>query len=103
MVIDDGPKQSSWFTCFLNPESLWGALSGLWTACAVLCLVAQSCLTLSTPWTEARQAPLSKGFSKQEHWSGLSCLPPGDLPNPGIEPRSPVLQIDSEPPGTAYQ
>ena len=42
------------------------------------------------------------GFSMQEYWSGLSCPPPGDLPNPGIEPKSPVLQVNSsltEPPG----
>ena len=47
-----------------------------------------------TPWTVA-QAPLSMRFSRQEYWSGLPCLPPGDLPNPGIEPGSPALQIDS--------
>ena len=41
-----------------------------------------------TPWTVARQASLSMGFSKQEYWSGLPCLPPGDLPSPGIEPTS---------------
>ena len=35
------------------------------------------------------------GFSRQEYWSGLPCPPPGDLPNPGIEPRSPPLQADS--------
>ena len=55
-----------------------------------------------TPWTVADQAPLSVGFSRQEYWSWLSCPPPGDLPNPGIEPRSPALQTDSwpsEPPG----
>ena len=40
----------------------------------------------ATPWTAARQAPLSMGFSRQESWSGLPCPPPGDLPNPGIEP-----------------
>ena len=39
-------------------------------------------------WTVACQALLSMGFSKQEHWSGLPCLPPGDLPDPGIEPLS---------------
>ena len=42
------------------------------------------------------------GFSRQEYWSGLPCLPPGDLPALGIEPRSPALQEDSlltEPPG----
>ena len=41
-----------------------------------------------TPWTAARQAPLSMGFSRQEHWSGLPCPPPGDRPNPGIKPES---------------
>ena len=41
-----------------------------------------------TPWTVARQAPLSMEFSRQEYWSGLPCPPPGDLPNPGIEPSS---------------
>ena len=46
--------------------------------------------------------PCPWGFSRQEYWSGLPCPPPGDLPNPGIEPRSPALQVDSllsEPPG----
>ena len=55
-----------------------------------------------TPWTVAHQAPPSMGFSKQEYWSGLPLPPPGDLPGPGIEPRSPALQADtltSEPPG----
>ena len=41
-----------------------------------------------TLWTIAHQAPLSMGFSRQEYWSGLPCPPPGDLPNPGIEPAS---------------
>ena len=36
-------------------------------------------------WTAARQAPLSMGFSRQRHWSGLPCPPPGDLPHPGIK------------------
>ena len=49
----------------------------------------------------AHQAPLSMGFCRQEYWSGLPYAPPGDLPNPGIEPRPPALQVDSllsEPP-----
>ena len=53
-----------------------------------------------TPCTEALQAPLSIGFSRQEYWSGLPCPPPGDLPNPGMEPAfpvSPALQEDSFP------
>ena len=45
----------------------------------------------ATPWTVAHQAPLSMRFSRQEHWSGLPFPPPGDLPNPGIEPSSPAL------------
>ena len=58
-------------------------------------LVTKLCLTLATPWTVAHQAPLCMGFSRQEYWSRLPCPPPGDLPNPGIEPRSPTLQADS--------
>ena len=49
------------------------------------------------PWTVAHQAPLSMEFSRQEYWSGLPFPPPGDLPDPGIEPRSPALQADSLP------
>ena len=41
-----------------------------------------------TLWTAARQALLSMGFSRQEYWNGFSCPPPGDLPDPGIEPTS---------------
>ena len=44
-----------------------------------------------------RQAPLSMRFSRQEYWSGLLFCSPGDLPNSGIEPRSPALQADSLP------
>ena len=40
--------------------------------------------SFATPSTVARQAPLSMGLSRQEHWSGLPCPPPGDLPDPGI-------------------
>ena len=59
--------------------------------------VAKSCLTLMTPWAEAFQAPLSRGFSRQEYWSGLPFPSPGDLPDPGIKPGSPELQADSLP------
>ena len=51
----------------------------------------------ATLWTLACQAPLSVGFSRQEYWSRLPYLPLGDLPNAGIEPRSPTLQADSLP------
>ena len=56
----------------------------------------------ATPWTAAYQAPPSMGFSRQECWSGLPFPSPGDLPDPGIELRSPALQAEallSEPPG----
>ena len=49
----------------------------------------------STAWTVAYQARPSMGFSRQECWSGLPFPSPGDLPNPGIEPRSPPLQADA--------
>ena len=52
---------------------------------------------VATLWTVARQAPLPMGFSRQEYWSGLPCPPPGDLPNLGIEARSPTLQAESLP------
>ena len=52
----------------------------------MLAQLLQSCLALSDPWTVAGQAPLSMGFSRHECWSGLPCPPPGDLPDPGIEP-----------------
>ena len=50
-----------------------------------------------SPWTAAHQAPLSLGFSRQEYWSGEPFSSPGDLPNPGIKPGSPVWQADSLP------
>ena len=56
----------------------------------------------ATPWTVACQTPLSVGFSRQGYWSELPFPSPGDLPNPGIERRSPTLWMDSlpsEPPG----
>ena len=50
-----------------------------------------SCIRLlATLWTVVRQAPLSMGFSRQEYWSGLPFPSPGDLPDPGLEPASPV-------------
>ena len=51
----------------------------------------------ATPSAAAYQAPPSMGFSRQEDWGGLPFLSPGDLPDPGIEPGSPTLQIDALP------
>ena len=59
----------------------------------------------ATPWTVVCQAPLSLAFSRQEHWSGLSCPTPRDAPDPGIKPKSPVAPalaggfFTTEPPG----
>ena len=50
-----------------------------------------------TLFTVPHQAPVSMRFSRQEYWSGLPCLPPGDLPNARTEPTSPALQVDSTP------
>ena len=61
-------------------------------ACSITSVVSQLFVTL---WTVAPQAPLSMRFSRQEYWSGLPRPPPGCLPNPGIEPAFPVLQVDS--------
>ena len=65
-------------------------------------LVAKLRPTLATPWTVACQVPLSMGFSRQEYWSGLLFPSPGNLPNPGIKPRSPAWAgkfFTTEPPG----
>ena len=55
----------------------------------------------AAPWTATHQAPLSMGFSRQEYWSGLPFPSPRNLPDPGIEPRSPALVVDSLPPETS--
>ena len=108
--------------CMQTPEILWTQLRitsikqifqyseshesfGFPVHIKIVCLVA-SLLSLVwlfvTPQTVAHEASLSMEFSRQEYWSGLLCPPPGDLPNPGIKPRSSALQVDSlpsEPPG----
>ena len=69
--------------------------------CVCVCVRSLSRIRLfATPWTVARQAPLSTGFSRQQSWRGLPFLPPGDLPDPGTEmtsPASAALQVDSLP------
>ena len=103
-------KLGFWRQCFL-----WEVISGEpWGGneraqnrgkpCMYWCYRNQYCCCVSysvvsdsllTPWTAARQAPLSVGFSRQEYWSGLPFPSPGDLPDPGIKPSSPTLQADS--------
>ena len=87
--------------CALNPIICWWVglhsllISLAWGYPALeskspACML--SCFTyvwlFATPWTVARQAPLSMGFSRKENWNGLPYPPPGDLPNPGIKPMS---------------
>ena len=66
------------------------------------CLATKSCPTVATPWTVARQAPLSMGFPRQEYWSGFPFPSLGDLLYPGTELKSPALAgrfFTTEPPG----
>ena len=73
--------------------------------CVRVCVVVVVCMLshvqlFATPWTITFQTPLSMGFPKQEqeYWSWPPFSPPGDLPDPGIEPGSPALQADFLPP-----
>ena len=66
----------------------WGEVSSLGHTGCCCCLLLSRVQLCATPWSVAPQAPLSMGFSRQEYWSGLPCPPPGDLPHPGIKPRS---------------
>ena len=61
------------------------------------CCITSENQLFATPWTVAYQAPPSVGFSRQEYWSGLPCPSPGELSDPGIEPRSPASQADALP------
>ena len=64
-----------------------------WSMCVLRCF--SHVQLFATPWTVARQAPLSVGFSRQENWSGLPFSSLGDLPYPGIEPASFVSPLAS--------
>ena len=78
-----GGDSSCWISRKLNQTS---PCCGWWLSAPLL-----SCARLYvTPWAVACQAPLSKGFPRQEYWSGLLFLPPGDPPDSGIDPASPV-------------
>ena len=78
---EKGTRTSVWFLKSPLPWWWWGPL------CQVQ--------LFATPWSVACQAPLAMGLPRQEYWSGLSCSPPGDLPDPEIELPSPALQMDS--------
>ena len=70
-TLTDTPKHVS--------PAIWASIGGL---------VNKLCPTLTTPWTVARRAPLSMEFSRQEYWTRLPFPFPGDLPDPGIKPKS---------------
>ena len=78
-------------------KGLWLLTNGPFSVFPHACVLSHvSCVPLfATLWIVALQAPLSTEFSRQEYWTGLPCPPPGDLPDPGIEPTSPALQVDS--------
>ena len=62
--------------------------------CVCLCVSHSVMSDSAIPWTVAHQTPLSVEFSRQGYWNGLPFPSPGNLSNPGIKPRSPVLQTD---------
>ena len=77
----------------------------LYLCLCVFVLTLSGVQLFATPWTGARQVPLSMGFSRQEYWSGLPFPPPGDLPDPGIGLASPALAgrfLTIEPPGKPH-
>ena len=83
--------------CSKRPDERRGVSSFLMERRAVRSQSPSRVPRFATPWTAPRQAPLSMGFSRQEHWSGLPCPSPGELSDSGIEPSSPALQADSLP------
>ena len=99
------PSKPRWFSTYRLPSSLW--TTGVEVLMSFnLCFLCSwktesvSCSVMSDsaiPWMVAHQAPLFMQFSRQEYWSGLPFLSPGDLPNSGNEPGSPALQADSLP------
>ena len=110
-----------WIWMHWPQNKKWGSTSGIirnscWVdnvcVCVCVCVYVLSHFShvwlFVTLWIIVLQAPLSLGFSRQEYWSGLPCLPSGDLLNPGIKPMfpaSPAFQVDylpTEPPGKPY-
>ena len=90
-----------WISMLICTENSWKKYTQLQTICKTWVNEWVKLLSyvwlFATPWTVAPQAPPSMGFSRQEYWSGLPFPSPGDLPDPGTEPRSPALQADALP------
>ena len=94
-------QNSSFITLFLHLLSggkkkvrAWGFLEAEFNVHKLPCMCAKPLSRVrcfATPWTVSRQVPLSISFSRQEYWGGLSCSPPGDLPNSRIKPVSLML------------
>ena len=72
----------------------WSCVPSLLFVCVCVKLLSRV-QPFATPWTVAHQPALSMGFSSQKYWSGLPVPSPGDLPDPGMEPRSPTLRADA--------
>ena len=91
---------SNWFRAWLRARAEWTPICCDWVKSL------SRVRLFVTPWMVAYKAPPSMGFSRQEYWSGLPFPSPGDLPNPGIEPGFPALQINalpSESPGKSKE
>ena len=93
-------KPGTWKVCVGTFQTLYPIL---WLESSVICCIYKhwcgvSCSVMSnsaTPWTLAHQAPLSMEFSRHKYWSRLPFSSLGDLPDPGVKPKSPALQADS--------
>ena len=83
------PKDKDWLNGYKNKTAIYAVYKKERKKVKLLSRVR----LFATPWTVAYQAPLSMGFSRQQSWSGLPFPSPGDLPDPGIEPRSPALEL----------
>ena len=79
-------------------ELIWGQINPFLQNYMCACVLSRFRFVqlFVTPWTVACQAPLSMGFSRLEYWSALPFPSPGDLSDPGIEPKSPALQATRE-------
>ena len=92
------PKINDFFKNMCNPMTQQFRSLGYLRQNVGVCSDARLCPTLASLWTIAHQVPLSTGFPRQEYWSGLPFPPPGDVPDPGIKPKSSHLlhwQVDS--------
>ena len=99
-TLKSPPGSCFWWTVLRNVRNIPPNIA-LQTPPAVMLAAGVHATSPESPPTlcdpQTHQAPLSVGFSRQEYWSGLPCLPPGDLPDPGIEPASPALAGGSSP------